>query len=62
MDSTSNRPIYVVDASVAVKWLLRDEPDTHFADLLLTDFRDGRIELLAHLRSERRQRQQVDGR
>lgn len=47
---------YVIDASVAVKWLLRlrDEPFTEQADAVLADYRDGRIELLApeHIRSE----------
>ena len=46
-DSTSSLPRYVVDASVATKWLLRDEPDTDLADLLLEDSREGRIDLLA---------------
>jgi len=43
----SSLPIHVVDASVAVKWHLRDEPDTDAADALLTDFREGRVELVA---------------
>lgn len=38
---------YVVDASVAVKWHLRDEADLEHADALLTDFREGRIQLIA---------------
>ena len=46
-DSTSNLPRYVIDASVATKWLLRDEPNTDLADLLLEDSREGRIDLLA---------------
>jgi predicted nucleic acid-binding protein len=37
----------VVDASVAVKWLLRDEPDADRADALLVDSREGRGQLLA---------------
>lgn len=52
--SASSTPLYVVDASVAVKWVLRDEPDTHLADRLLGDFREGRVRLVApaHLRYE----------
>lgn len=46
-DSTSSVPLYVVDASVAVKWVLRDEPDTQPADALLADFREGRVQLVA---------------
>jgi predicted nucleic acid-binding protein len=47
-------PRYVVDATVAVKWHLRDEQDTDAADVVLTDFREGRIRLLApdHIRYE----------
>ncbi len=55
MDSTpSNPPTFVVDASVAVKWHLEDEQDTPEAIRLLTDFRDGRVLLLApdHIRFE----------
>lgn len=54
MHPTNSHPRYVVDASVAVKWHLRDEEDTHAADGVLTDFREGRIRLLApdHIRYE----------
>jgi predicted nucleic acid-binding protein len=47
-------PRYIVDASVAVKWYLRDEHDTAAADALLTDFREDRIQLIApdHIRYE----------
>jgi predicted nucleic acid-binding protein len=47
-------PLYVVDASVAVKWCLQDEEDIDAADALLDDFLDGRIHLLApdHIRYE----------
>lgn len=50
----SSIPQYVVDASVAVKWHLRDESDTVHADTLLSDFREGRVHLLApdHIRYE----------
>lgn len=53
-DSVREVPLYVVDASVAVKWLLRDEPGTYPADHLLADSREGRINLFApaHLRYE----------
>lgn len=52
--STSSLPRYIVDASVAVKWHLRDEADTNHADLLLEDFSRGRVHLLApdHIRYE----------
>lgn len=53
-DSIRNVPLSVVDASVAVKWVLRDEPDSRLADLVLADFRDGGLWLVApaHLRYE----------
>lgn len=53
-DSTRERPLYVVDASVAVKWHLQDEQDTEYAAALLADFRERKVDLLApaHLRSE----------
>lgn len=40
-------PSYVVDASVAGKWLLPDEPDTDAANRVMNDFRDGRTVLVA---------------
>jgi predicted nucleic acid-binding protein len=54
MASRISRPLAVIDASVVVKWLLRDEPDSHLADSIFADFREGRIEVLApaHLRYE----------
>lgn len=45
--SMSERPAFVLDASVASKWQLRDEQDVAAADLVLDDFREGEIELLA---------------
>lgn len=45
--STSSLPSFVVDASVAVKWYLRDEPDTDAADRARLDFEEGRTVLLA---------------
>ncbi|HLZ08883.1 MAG TPA: type II toxin-antitoxin system VapC family toxin [Chloroflexota bacterium] len=44
----------VVDASVAVKWLLRDEDNTEPARLLLRRFAQGEVQLIvpAHLRYE----------
>lgn len=52
--TTIDLPRYVVDASVAVKWHLRDEPNTRAADFLLRDYLDNRIKLLApdHIRYE----------
>ncbi len=38
---------FVVDASVAAKWVLTDEPDARSAEILLADFRESRIQLLA---------------
>lgn len=54
IDSTSNLPLFVVDASVAVKWSLRDEADIEIADRVLDDYRQGRIALVApnHIRYE----------
>ena len=46
-DLASSRPRFVVDASVAVKWYLRDEPDTEFADRVLDDFQRGHTSLFA---------------
>ena len=45
--STSSLPLSVVDASVAVKWYLRDELDIEAADRVLDDFREGRAALVA---------------
>jgi predicted nucleic acid-binding protein len=47
MPTTNSLPRYVVDASVAVKWHLRDEQFTSQADALLAGFRDGRWNLAA---------------
>ena len=47
MESDAALPRYVVDASVAVKWYLRDEDSLDAADSLLADFRDDRGQLLA---------------
>ncbi len=54
MPSTSNLPRYVIDASVAVKWHLRDEQDDDVAKAVLIDFREGRTRLVApdHVRYE----------
>jgi predicted nucleic acid-binding protein len=46
-DSTNSIPLYVVDASVAAKWLLPDEPDADLAVTILSDFREGRTALIA---------------
>ena len=46
-DSTSSIPLYVIDASVAAKWLLPDEPDADLAVAILTEFREGRTALVA---------------
>lgn len=43
----SDRPSFVLDASVATKWLLRDEQVVAAADQVLNGFRDGRIDLVA---------------
>lgn len=47
-------PEYVLDASVAVKWHLRDEEHATLALQVLRDFRDGKVGLLApdHIRYE----------
>lgn len=47
MDSNGLTPRFIVDASVAVKWYLKDEDDVQSADALLADFRDDRIQLIA---------------
>jgi predicted nucleic acid-binding protein len=47
MRTTNDLPRYVVDASVASKWHLRDELLIDRADALLTGFRDGRWNLSA---------------
>ena len=47
MESTSSLPRYVVDASVAAKWHLRDEPLTDLTDAVLKAFRNNLIELIA---------------
>ena len=54
IDSTSNVPLYVIDASVAVKWHLPDEQDGDAAVAILADFREGRTALVApgHFRYE----------
>lgn len=52
--STNNPPRYIVDASVAVKWYLRDEEHVNEAEAMLTAFTEDRIALLApdHIRYE----------
>lgn len=47
-------PRYVLDASVAVKWHLRDEQHVVPALRALSDYREGRVDLLApdHIRYE----------
>jgi predicted nucleic acid-binding protein len=47
-------PEYVLDASIAVKWHLHDEEFVAEARIVLADFREGRIRLLApdHIRYE----------
>jgi predicted nucleic acid-binding protein len=54
MEPDPQLPRSIVDASVAVKWYLRDEDDLTAADTLLTDFREDRIQLVApeHIRYE----------
>ena len=47
MDSTSNRPLFVVDASVVTKWHLLDEPSARQSQAILIDFREGRLDLVA---------------
>ena len=46
-DSIRSLPLLVVDASVATKWYLRDEPDVDDADRVLDDFQQGRTYLAA---------------
>ncbi|MGH2459676.1 MAG: type II toxin-antitoxin system VapC family toxin [Chloroflexota bacterium] len=50
----SDPPRYVVDASVAVKWHLRDESHEDEARLVLIDYRGGASQLMApdHIRYE----------
>jgi predicted nucleic acid-binding protein len=45
--SASSRSRFVVDASVAVKWHLPDEPDVEPAAAVLADYREGRVALIA---------------
>lgn len=55
MMQPSNRPIrYVVDASVVIKWHLRDEQFVDEADSLLSDMLSGLVLLIApdHIRYE----------
>ncbi|HKG27242.1 MAG TPA: type II toxin-antitoxin system VapC family toxin [Thermomicrobiales bacterium] len=47
MESTSKLPQYVVDASVAMKWHVRDEPLTDLADATLLAYRNDLVQLLA---------------
>ena len=47
MTSNGSTPAVVVDASVAVKWLLTDEDDTAAAVDLLRQQREGSLRLLA---------------
>ena len=47
MTPSTERPPYVLDASVAVKWYLRDKQDVGPADAVLADYRDDRIQLIA---------------
>lgn len=46
---TEARPVYVIDASVALKWVLRlpDEPHLDFADRLQDDYAHDRVSLVA---------------
>lgn len=48
MTTNPERPRYVVDASVAVKWLVTtdDEPHLDHATRILADFRDGKVRLI----------------
>lgn len=43
----SDRPLYVIDASVAVKWCLRDEESFAYARSTLLSFRSGAIDLVS---------------
>jgi len=45
--TTHSLPQFVVDASIAVKWHLRDEQDAETVIQVLTDYRDGRKSLVA---------------
>lgn len=47
MSSRPATPLFVLDASVAVKWFLTDEGDRGPAEALLRDFRDDRVRLIA---------------
>lgn len=47
MASNSEFRRFVVDASVAAKWVLKDEADARPAEILLADFRESRIQLIA---------------
>ena len=47
MSRRTESPRFIIDASVVTKWHLRDEQYTEQADALLTEFRDGRVHLLA---------------
>lgn len=44
--SHTTRTRYVLDASVALKWYLEDEPYTEYADVLFSSFAEGRIDLV----------------
>ena len=54
MIESSSIPCFTIDASVAVKWHVRDEDDAAAADSLPRDFINGRIRLVApdHIRYE----------
>lgn len=47
MQPASDFAQYVVDASVAIKWHLRDEEHADVAQTILTGYREGQISLLA---------------
>jgi predicted nucleic acid-binding protein len=47
MASKTERPRFVVDASVAIKWQLFDELDSDVAERILHDFLAGRVRLIA---------------
>lgn len=40
-------PRYVIDASIAAKWHLKDEEHSSYALAVLNDFQEGRVELIA---------------
>jgi predicted nucleic acid-binding protein len=44
---SASLPRYIVDASVAIKWLFDDEDFTSEARSVLLAFQEGRIDLLA---------------